>query len=833
MPVDSAASFPRLRPAQFRALRSRLQLLIRDAGQTDLSPEAAHPHAPYWHLEPTPLAIDPSEWRTIEAACAQRARLVNTLLVDAYHRQEVLRAKVLPPEVILGDPYYRRPCLNLDPHRENPATVLRFDLVKTAEGWLFSDTRANTPIGLSYAVQNRRFLSQEAPDLYGALPDYHSITNFPLQLLDTLHSLSPRTASEAAIVVLTAGPQDPFYSEHSFLARKMGLPLARGDDLLVLDNRLYFKTIAGLEPVDVIYRRLNDAHIDPVVFSTDRETAGVPGLLQCIRHGTVAIANAIGTGLAESRSLAAYWPKLMRFYFGEKPLLPSVPAYTCGDHDQLDYILDAYADLRIRPAHDPRVGDPRAVEPLPYLVGPQGLAAEVANNPYAYVAERDITRQAIDPSTPGSPGFTLSTFVLVQDKRCSVLPGGLVHIGSGDPPRDRVGVTADVVVLVGAGVNERPADGDGTPSAPVRNVLGSRAAENLLWLGRYLERAESTARMLSIFEDVALEEIPSRDRRRWLPVWRGLFEATGHASERIGARANPQATLSTDLIWRMTLDARHPSSIFSSIGVASENARQLRDHVSPEAWVVLSRLHARLNVLRRPDSGGSEAVSPDAEDLRRKNAQLCAQAVMADINTFFGTAERTMLHDAGWHFLRIGLFLERAIITCSALRHVLSELEDEIASAGPTSAHQRDNPELSALLRMLGSQDAYRRLYQTRSLPRFVAALFLQQPDAPRSIYHNVEQIRLAHLAIQADLREQHLAPVTAVEDVLQFLARLPLGGRFAETDAADDARALRLENFLSELLDRLYGLHPLLSDHYFSHQARITTSFAQAELKL
>ncbi len=827
MPVD-LSSLPRLRPAQLRAVRSRLQLLIRDAGQTDLSPEAAHPHAPYWHLEPAPLVLAPSEWATLEAACIQRARLVNALLADAYNTQEVLQARILPPEVILGDPYYRRPCLRLDPTRADPATVIRFDLIKTTDGWFFTDTRANTPIGLSYAVQNRRFLSQEAGELYSALPDYHSIINFPLKLLAALHDLSPRSSGESSIVILTAGPHDPFYSEHSFLARKMGLPLARGDDLLVLDNRVYFKTIAGLEPVDVIYRRLNDAHIDPVVFSTDRETAGVPGLLQCIRHGTVAMANAIGTGLAESRALDAYLPRLTRFYFGEKPLLPSVPTFTCGDTDQLDYILDSYADLRIRPIHDPRLGDKHLLEQLPFLIGPRGLAPEVSKNPFAYVAQKAVQRLPLDTGAAHAPGFTLSLFVLSHGRQRTVLPGGLVHIGANEPPIDRVGVTADTIVLQDTVTTERDStETESHPPAPPRSVLGSRSAENLLWLGRYLERAEVTARMLSIFDDVALEEIPARDRHRWLPIWRGLFEATGHAAEKITPRANPQNALSTDLIWRMTLTSRHPSSIYSSIGIACENARQLRDHVSPECWAILSRLHARLGTLRRPEPETPSAAPADTDELRRKNASLATLAVTTEINAFLGTAERTMLHDASWHFLRIGLHLERAIMTASALRYVLGAIDEEIRTAAPDSA-PRENPELSALLRMLGSQDAYRRIYQTRTRPRFVAALFLQQPDAPRSISHNLRLIRDSLLAIQSDLPGQEDPGVTTVNEILGYLEHIALDRHFDATRFDTPIRSL--EEVLSELLERLYALHPLLSDHYFSHQARIP---AQAELHL
>ncbi|MBC8041653.1 MAG: circularly permuted type 2 ATP-grasp protein, partial [Opitutaceae bacterium] len=542
--------YPTLHPSQLRPLRARLRASIRDAGLTDFGLASGPAGLPFWELEPTPLVVEAAEWSVLDAALRQRAHFINALLVDLYGGQQALHQQILPPELVLSDPYYRRPCLGLEPHRASPATLLRFDLVKTADGWLFDDTRANTPIGLSYAVQNRRFMTQEATDLYRGLPDYHSVINFPLQLLDHLRGLARDDIRAPSIVVLTAGPHDPFYSEHSFLARKMGLPLARGDDLLVLDNRVYFKTIAGLERVDVIYRRLNDTHIDPVVFSTDRENAGIPGLLHCIRTGNVVVANSIGTGVAESRALNAYVPRLMRFYLGEKPLLGTVPTYTCGDTDHLDHILENGDNLRILPAHDPRHGDWHstnvATAPGPALYGPNGLSRLVRENPHAFVAQPRLQILPVSPGPRNAPPARLSAFVLCNGKRFSIFPGGLVSLGEPDLAIARIGATADTVVLIDTQANSGDiADHETLTGAVQTNTLGSRSAEHLFWLGRYLERAEATARMLSILDDVALEEISAKDRRRWLPIWRGLLEATGHTDHKITARANPQASLST------------------------------------------------------------------------------------------------------------------------------------------------------------------------------------------------------------------------------------------------------------------------------------------------
>lgn len=832
-PANVQPAQPALSPAQRRTLRPRLRLSIRDASLTDLSlreDNSSRTPAHFWSLEPTPLVLTAEEWTPLEAGLRQRARLVNALLVDLYQRQQCLRAGILPPEAVLSDPFYRRPCLGLEPERANPATLLRFDLVRTPAGWRCVQTRSNTPIGLSYAVQNRRFMTQEAGDLYRALPDYHSVINFPLQLLHALRALAPRDRPSPSIVVLTAGPHDAFYSEHSFLARKMGLPLARGDDLLVLDNTVYFKTVAGLERVDVIYRRLNDAHIDPVVFSTDRETAGIPGLLQCIRAGRVALANTIGTGLAESQVIEAYLPRLAKFYLGEKLLLPAPETYACGEPDRLEQILDQHERFVIRPAHESpdnyTVTRPAHRRPL---LTSAGLDRRVLRNPHAYVAQATPEALALDGRRPGgrtaAVPFCLSTFVLTDDRRQDVFPGGLIHLGSAVPPAGRVGAAADALVLLGShnsgGIADLEAHDPGDSLHPAQ--LGSRAAESLFWLGRYLERAEATARMLAILDDVALEEIPARDRRHWLPVWRGLLEATGHSGPRLDARARPHETFGADLAWRLTLDADTPGSITAAVSSVLYNASQLRDYLSPETWRVLTRLHTRLEALRHRTLPTGIA----AAKLRQRLANEAGQVVLDHVPAFHATADHTMLHDAAWHFLRLGVFLERAIMTCSALRHILGA---HARPGHPRPGHYRDNPELSALLRMLGSQDAYRRVYQARSQPRYVAEFFLQQPDAPHGLFHLVHAMKqsLAAIRQESDPSSGPGAPERAAQELLLFLSELKPAPHFrGESDLPP------LEKLLSGLLERLYALYPVFNDHHFSHQARLVPAEDQPELGL
>ncbi|MCF3650864.1 circularly permuted type 2 ATP-grasp protein [Synoicihabitans lomoniglobus] len=825
-------SIPALPPAQLRPLRNRLKLSVQDAGLTDLSPPAnGSTDDRFWELEPTPLIIPPEEWSTLQAALRQRAVLINTFLADIYHRQEAMNSGVVPPEVTLADPYFRRPSFGLTPDRHDLATLIRFDLVKTAAGWHFTETHTNAPVGLSYAVQNRRFLTQEASDYYRALPDYKSVINFPLQLVQALHALAPAGMRQPSMVFLSAGPRYPFYSEHSFLARKMGLRLAHGEDLLVLDNCVYFKTIAGLERVDVIYRRLNDAHIDPVVFSTDRESAGIPGLMQCIRAGNVVVANAIGAGVAENRALNAYLPQLSRFYYGEPLLLPSIPTYVCTDNDQLDSILDRAGELDLRPAHSARIDQPHEES---IAISRGKLPREVLENPHAYVAQARLKSLSFRASGARHTPFRLSAFALTQGDNVSVLPGGIVNFGPPPYPVDRVGQCADVIVLAGD-VHTAGALADfetNVAAGAESTVPSSRAAEALFWLGRYLERAESTARMLSILDDVVLEEIPASDRRRWLPLWRGLLEATGHADQKITARTDPRNTLTSDLIWRMALGASHASSLLSATRSAAANARELREFVSPEAGRILTQLEDTLLQLARQSPAGRSRQSRLA---RSRAAASAIRAVLGEINACVGTASRTMLQDAGWHFLQIGQQIERATVTARALSHMLPAAVDYANNNEDADdlLHYRDNPELSALLRMLGSQDAYRRIFRTRSQPLFVARLFLQQTRAPRCILYNLQQIATSLAAIAETSGDAAADPALQLIDATtQELKSIKLGQHF-DPDIPDLPGAPSLESVIMRSIDCLAALHDSLGDQFFSHQARLDPNSNQPELGL
>ncbi len=816
------------RPAN-RTLADRLQRAVRELDAAYTVASAPDDERLDWRIDTEPLVVAPEEWARIEAAVRQRALLINALLSDLYHKQEVLKLGILPPELVLGDPFFRRACVGLEPGRESPATLVRFDLVRTGEDWEFRETFANTPIGTAFAVQTRRLLLQERAGFFAELPEFRRIIHFPVRLHEKLRRLARGNRDNPTVVVLTTGPHDPVYLEHSFLARKMGVPLAQGGDLLVLDQRVYFKTVAGLVPVDVIYRRINDSETDPVVFPTDKLT-GVPGLLGSIRAGHVVVANAIGAGIADNRALEAHLPQLLRYFLGERPLLPGATTYYCGDVDQRAIVHDDDGSLELVPAQS---SDPRLPAWTPGRPAADRARARAAmlRAPHAYVA-RAPARAASHPARGGARRQVerrLSCFALCEGRRIDVLPGGMLRLlptrRRTDPPPWQPGWCADLVVLAAretGPVLDRP------PAERVRPLLlGSRAADNLFWAGRYTERAEATARILSIVRDVGIEEASRRERLAWHPVWRGILEATGHGHLR---RPRGRAWFTPSLLRHMTLDAANPASLLSTVRAARANTLGNRDFFSPETLGVLNRLDRSLEDLAAAGHRGRAT-----RDGPPATAVLTALDGLA---AFFGTLDRTMLHDIGWHFFQIGVHLERAMMTGAGLRHVLAEAETAARS------NRREEADLGSLVRMLSSQDAYRRTYQARAEPLFVAEFFLTNRHAPKSIFACLARVRDSLSAISALTGLGDDAPLPAARALLDSLTHLDLDRHFAQRtdsprlEAPEDARAaatlavgrlrapadgeLPLAERLDALLEGLEALAGTLHDFYLSHQSRI-----------
>ncbi len=299
-----------------------------------------------------PRVISASEWQEVERGLKQRVQALNLFIDDLNNDQRIIADGVFPAEMLEGSENFREQCRGFSPPLGIWAHICGSDIVRDGDGTLYVlEDNLRIPSGVSYMLENRQVMKRVFPELFedsGIQP----IDEYPSQLYDTLASLSPRPADYPTVVVLTPGMYNSAYFEHAYLAQQMGVELVEGRDLVVNENdEVMMRTIAGLEPVDVIYRRIDDAFIDPEVFRPD-SMLGVPGLMRAWRSGKVALANAPGAGVADDKVVYAWLPEIIRYYLDEDPLIANVPTWKCSEPEDLKYVLANIGELVIKPANE-------------------------------------------------------------------------------------------------------------------------------------------------------------------------------------------------------------------------------------------------------------------------------------------------------------------------------------------------------------------------------------------------------------------------------------------------------------------------------------------------
>jgi len=374
-----------------------------------------------------PRVIPAAEWSRIEAGLIQRITALNLFLDDVYHGQRALKEKVIPPSLILGAKHFRRAFMNFTVPRGIYVHICGTDLIRDDRGnYLVLEDNLRCPSGASYMLENRAAMRRAFPYLfqsYGVRP----VEGYADQLLKALLHLAPE-GEKANVVLLTPGVYNSAYFEHCFLARQMGIPIVEGRDLVVRDRRVYMRTTAGLMPVHVIYRRIDDDFLDPTVFRPD-SILGVPGLVNSYRAGNVAIANSIGTGVADDKVVYAYVPKLIEFYLGEEPILPNVPTYLASEPLDRKFILENIEKLVVKSANE--------AGGYGMLIGPASSKAEcddfrrrVAADPRNFIAQDPIMLSRSPTWCDGrleGRHVDLRPYILYGEK-VTVTPGGLTRV---------------------------------------------------------------------------------------------------------------------------------------------------------------------------------------------------------------------------------------------------------------------------------------------------------------------------------------------------------------------------------------------------------------------
>jgi uncharacterized circularly permuted ATP-grasp superfamily protein len=379
-----------------------------------------------------PRVIPAREWAELERGLRQRVTALNRFIHDVYHGQEILQAGIVPSEQVLNNAQFRPEMMHVDVPGGVYSHIAGIDIVRAANAdgsgsYYVLEDNLRVPSGVSYMLENRKMMMRLFPELFSQ-HRVEPVAHYPDLLLETLRAVAPTAANDPTVVLLTPGMYNSAYFEHAFLAQQMGVELVEGQDLFVKDGFVFMRTTRGPRRVDVIYRRVDDDFLDPAAFRPD-STLGCAGLLAAYRAGNVTLANAIGTGVADDKSIYPYVPKMVEFYLGEKPILANVPTYLCRAKDDLNYVLDHLGELVVKEVH--------GAGGYGMLVGPAASRAEIADfrqallaNPSNYIAQPTLslsTCPTFVDSGVAPRHIDLRPFVL-SGKTVQMVSGGLTRV---------------------------------------------------------------------------------------------------------------------------------------------------------------------------------------------------------------------------------------------------------------------------------------------------------------------------------------------------------------------------------------------------------------------
>ena len=383
-----------------------------------------------------PRVIPSSEWAEMERGLTQRVRALNRFIHDVYHGQDIIRAGLVPAEQVLKNAQFRAEMMGVDVAGGIYSHISGIDIVRAANAdgsgsYYVLEDNLRVPSGVSYMLENRKMMMRLFPELFSQ-HRVAPVAHYPDLLLETLRAVAPATVNEPTVVVLTPGMHNSAYFEHAFLAQQMGIELVEGQDLFVKDNFVYMRTTQGPKRVDVIYRRVDDDFLDPTAFRAD-STLGCAGLLDAYRAGNVSLSNAIGTGVADDKSIYPYVPKMIEFYLGEKPILSNVPTYLCREADDLKYVLAHLGELVVKEVH--------GAGGYGMLVGPAASKQEIEDfrkaliaDPAGYIAQPTLALSSCPTFVDSGIAprhIDLRPFVL-SGKDVQMVPGGLTRVALKD-----------------------------------------------------------------------------------------------------------------------------------------------------------------------------------------------------------------------------------------------------------------------------------------------------------------------------------------------------------------------------------------------------------------
>lgn len=692
-----------------------------------------------WQLDLIPLIIEPDDWSTLSTGLVQRAQLKKLLLRDLYGEQRVMREGVLPPGVVFSHQGFLRVAQQLPGIDELP--IFGIDVSRSPSGnWHVVDDICQVPGGLGYALENRVVISRALPWLFRK----STVKRLATYFRSLQNHLAQCTTGDERCVILAYGSTHPYYFEYAYLAKYLGYTLVELSDLTVRDERVYLKTVAGLQRVDVILRFIRDQDSDPLAV-TNSQSIGVPGLLHAIQADNVKIINPLGVGVIENPALNAYLQPLCRYYLGEDAKLLSTPTYWLGDKGQRAIIQSRQAELLYRNVNT--IGS--LIDPAALSAGEQEtLFAKIDSLPERYVAQERVDRSNVPcllDEERSRRQLTLRSYLIDSTSGYQVMDGGLCVLDSvsngGRPPRDLFEGSKDVWVLSNASVTEDTLMLTASESLQISLLEGelpSRVADNLFWLGRHAEKTENTIRVLStslneyLGDETRITTTTTTDEVSELPLsltvlLRTLTEVTGATPGFAGRSGEKRLANPSREIYEMLVKDSRYGTLANTVANVRSTSNQLRDRLSPELMRVLNDLDDNQQQIQ------AALADTHYRDLFTRGDALPTlmerfEAMLVTLAAFTGLVQENLTHGDNWRFIMMGKRIERARQSTGVIRVFMQ--------------HDRDNTRLmEILLRLFDSTITYRTRYRSRLNSMLVIHSLLLDEVNPRSVAYQFRRI--------------------------------------------------------------------------------------------
>ncbi len=754
-----------------------------------------------WELDMLPLILPADEWAGIESAIQQRATLLNKVLVDLYGEQRMLAEGLLPPAVVYGHAGYLRPCRGIKPPGGVMLHMFAADLARSPDGrWWVVDDRTQAPSGAGYALENRLVISRLYADLFRDLR-VQRLAGFFATLRDSLAHWAPVEGGNAGAapltVLVTPGPHNETYFEHTYLARYLGIPLVEGSDLTVREDKVWLKTLSGLQRVHAILRRLDDDYCDPLELRSD-SALGIGGLVQAVRSGNVLVANGLGSNLLETGALLGFLPKLCERLLAEPLKMPSVATWWCGEPAALADVVAKLDRVVVKGAYSQMRVEPMFGEDLDER-GRARVAAMLKARPQMYVAQELVRLSqapVCDREQLRASAIGLRVYACASPNGYVVMPGGLTRAATGTDARvismQRGGSSKDTWVLSSGPVSSFSLLKRETgPQDLVRTGLNlsSRVVENLYWFGRNAERCDDMARLLRVALLRVIEEDPAEREKSWGGIVRVLQFAGIFGEAEAGADEVANEVTTARALRAAVMDDARPG-LAAGLKDLLRVASQLRERLSLDNWRTLNQMARRLQNGRSRQGALSETLAELDRDI-------------AAFMTLSGFALDGMTRDHGWRFLSLGRRIERLQFLCGVLQQAL---------AGPADS------DLSWVLELADSSVTYRSRYMARPEWLPVLDLLVRDITNPRSVAFQLKGLQ-DFVGRVKDAYGVGDAPGSGVDESFES-ALIALEA----LDAGADLRhgSARLARLLQEWHDAAGRLSEQLGLRFFSHVGEV-----------